>query len=397
MRSAAATAATAAKAATAKELRRLRREGMLHGVPRIGPQTVHIDIANACNTRCVTCWHHSPLLRPEQRPAPGWVQQRLALSTFLTLLDELAGLGGLEELIISGMGEPFLNPDVYAMVAAALERRLGVTVITNLLTADVPRLLSRVPPGGRLELLVSVCGADEPSWQAFHRHPRPDGFARLLAGLALLRRAGLRPRHVQVIQAENYRLLPQMVRFAASQGAVAVRFKLASLGGGNEVLALRPEQQRELLAETVPAALRLAEELGVATDLPAFASQVQDDPLRTAPIEQVGCFMGHLYARVTVEQELLFCCSTEVSVGRLDAGHGFAALWHGARHQALRDALRAGRFFPGCARCGKYKQNLKWAQRLREGLPPGLARQTGLQQGAPSGHRHLSPGPPEHG
>ena len=42
-----------------------RLQSLDDGVVRLGPQTVHLDITNSCNTDCVTCWDHSPhLLAP---------------------------------------------------------------------------------------------------------------------------------------------------------------------------------------------------------------------------------------------------------------------------------------------------------------------------------------------
>ena len=70
-----------------KSSRRARLEGLLEGRPRVGPQTVHFDLANACNTRCTTCWHHSPHLLPEHRPTAAWKRQVLPLAAFRAALD----------------------------------------------------------------------------------------------------------------------------------------------------------------------------------------------------------------------------------------------------------------------------------------------------------------------
>ena len=77
--------------------------------------------------------------------------------------------------------------------------------------------------------------------------------------------------------------------------------------------------------------------------------------------------MGHVYARVTVESELLFCCNTNVSAGFIDRSvpeSSASARWRSAGYQALRDSVRAGRYFEGCEQCGKFKQNVKWRQRV---------------------------------
>ena len=83
-------------ALTPRERRGLRIAGILRGEPLLGPQSVHVDLVNACNTRCLSCWHHSPLLRPERRPSPSWLRQRMAPAAFRALLDDLEELGGCE-------------------------------------------------------------------------------------------------------------------------------------------------------------------------------------------------------------------------------------------------------------------------------------------------------------
>jgi len=364
--------------ASPAEARRRRLAGLRAGVPLVGPATVHVDLANRCNTTCVTCWHHSPLLRPEQRPSPATRRQLLPWATFCRLLDDLQALGGLEELILSGMGEPLLHPDAYRMIARAQQQGLAVTLITNLLAAALPELLP-LAAAGRLKLLVSVCGVDEASWNLFHRARGPAGFATVLAGLGELRRVGATVHQVQVIQRENCDLLGQMVLFGSQTGAAGVSFKLASLAHGTEVLALDPEQRARLLQQGIPAALQLAAQGGLATDLPAFVTQLGPDPLRCAPIEQVGCHMGYLYARVTVEEKLLYCCDPAIEVGQLGGERSFADLWRSAPYQELRARLRRGEFFPGCARCGKYKQNLKWSHKLAASVAagPGTGREEG--------------------
>lgn len=352
--------------------RKLRLQGLLDGAPLLGPQTVHFDLANACNTRCTTCWDHSPFLRTDRVPTPRWKRQQLPFERFLAIFDDLLALGGLEQIILSGMGEPFLNPHIYDMVAAAHAASVGVTIITNALLIDQDRLFSTQ---GELHLLTSICGVTAPVWQDFHAHPKPNGFDDLLRQLDGFQRRGFRPKHVQVINNQNFHQLPDMVRFAQRFPAARVNFKFASLANGTEAVALSPAQKSELLHDLLPRAQAFAHSLQIDTDLDAFATQIDPASHRTAPIADTGCFMGHVYSRVTVEGEVLYCCNTQISVGHLDTDHRFADLWRGPRWQALRDQLRQGRYFDGCHQCGKYKQNLKWHQRVLERLGPEALHQ----------------------
>ncbi|MFT4978026.1 MAG: hypothetical protein ACI8S6_003934, partial [Myxococcota bacterium] len=208
-------------------------------------------------------------------------------------------------------------------------------------------------------------GATPESYTAFHPGWKETHFFTLCRYLRRLSRAGVQVRHVQVINRDTAPEVVEMVRFGRMFGAQRVNFKLASLAGGTEQTAITEEQRAWLVSEGLPAAVALAKTLGVNTNLDLFTRQVDAGGLATAPIAEIGCFMGYVYSRITVDEEVLYCCNTAVKVGSL-AEASFSELWEGARWQSLRGHLRSGRYFPGCERCGKLEQNVKWSARYRE-------------------------------
>lgn len=331
--------------------------GIRAGRPATGPLTVHIDVTNGCNAACVTCWDHSPLLATA-RPA-AWKRQRLPWERFEALVADLDSMGSLERVVLSGMGEPLTHPDIYRMIAACKSRGWHVTLMTNLVAADIEALVRT----GVDQLLVGVQGVSPDSYMAFHPGWTEKHFFLLCQHLRRLQRSRARVRHVQVIDHNTAPELVEMVRFGASFGADRVNYKLASLFGGTEATAATEEQRAWMLTEGVPAARREAERLGVSTNLELFEAQLRTGGRATAPIASIGCSMGYVYSRVTVDGEVLYCCNTRVKVGTLDEAP-FSQHWTGPRWQALRDTLRAGRYFQGCDQCGKLEQNTKWATRL---------------------------------
>src|SRR5205085_8111245 len=127
--------------------------------------TVHVDIANGCNTNCVTCWDHSPFLTQPRDLA--WKREKKILDDFKALAGDAAALGA-TALIISGQGEPFTNPDAYEMLAHAKSLGLHVTFISNVLHLDPDRVVAL----GLDDLLASVNGACEKSYLDFHPNLR---------------------------------------------------------------------------------------------------------------------------------------------------------------------------------------------------------------------------------
>jgi wyosine [tRNA(Phe)-imidazoG37] synthetase (radical SAM superfamily) len=359
------------------EARALRMRGVAEGRALAGPQTVHVDLANGCNTNCVTCWDHSPLLYEARSPV--WKRKRVALEDFSSLAEDLAGMNSVEAVILSGMGDPFVNPDIYRIIEVSKRYGWHVTVLTNALLADPARLLELDVD----MMLISVNGVSPASYVAFHPNLSPRDFEHLLSLLETFARMGKRFKHVQVINRDTAHEVPEMVRFAARYNAAHITYKLASLRSGTEKCVITDAQRSRLLSEWIPEAQAEAARLKVETNLDVFMSQVATGGLVTAPIKEVGCFMGWSYARVTVEGKILFCCSTEVEVGDLAAGK-FSEQWFGRRWTETRERLMQGRYFHGCAQCGKLNQNVKIGRKVREklGAPIYYARTGRLLQGA---------------
>ena len=348
-------------AGATKASKRAILDGISEGRPRQGPTTVHIDVTNACNAACITCWDHSPLLN-EGRPS-AWKMRKLALKHFRKIINQFVDMGCVQSIILSGMGDPLVHPDIYRMIALVKRQGWHLTVLTNLLAADIDKL----EQSGVDQLLVGVHGARPASYLAFHSGWTNKHFSTLCRYLRRLHAAGIRCRHVQVINHNNASDVPEMVRFGKSFGAARVNYKLASLYGGTEACGITAAQRLWLLQQGVPQARVMAEQLGVSTNLNLFEQQLhaaEQQALATTPIETIGCFMGYVYTRITVDREVLFCCNTAVRVGSL-RDHSFQQLWYGRRWQALRDEVRRGRYFRGCDKCGKFEQNVKWSKRYR--------------------------------
>lgn len=341
--------------------------GIDAGHPLCGPETIHIDVTNACNADCLPCWDHSPLLH-KPRPA-GWKALRIDPAVVEGLLDDALGLGGLRDVILSGMGEPLLHPGIDRMIGAVKSRGLRLTLISNLMAegAADPRRLHAMGVGC---VLASVHAASETAYRALHPCFPGGAWAELLRRLGCLAEAGCACKHVHVICAPNAEELPAMVELGRRLGAAEVSFKLASLGGGTEACRIDGTQRRRLMEETVPAAAAVAEKLGVRSNLALFARQLAaaggagDASAATVPAAATGCFMGYAYARVTAEGTVLYCCDPALVVGTVRQGSRFSGLWRSPAWDGLRARLRQGQYFPGCARCGKFAQNVKLGRRF---------------------------------
>ncbi len=336
--------------------------GIEAGRTLVGPETIHIDVTNACNATCIMCWDHSPLLR--QPRAAEWKRRMVDPAAVKAILDDAIALGGLRRVILSGMGEPFVHPEIEGLILAVKSRSLRLTLISNLVAAGAadPQRLAAL---GVDQVLVSIHAATEATYQAIHPNFGGHEWAELIRRLDGLAKAGVEVKHVHAICAPNAEELPAMIVMGQRHKAAEVSFKLASLCGGTEACRISEEQRRRLMEETVPEAAALAAHIGVRSNLGLFARQLAAageagrSSESTAPIDKVGCLVGYTYSRITVDGTVLFCCDAEMAVGKLGPDLRFSTLWNSPEWNQLRDRMRQGRFLTGCARCGKLSQNVK--------------------------------------
>lgn len=171
-----------------------------------------------CNLACDYCCAGS---------SPGALARRLDPVVATAAVQELAGLGG-REVLFTG-GEPFLHPELAAMVTSAA-RHVEVTVLTNAMVFDRGSrrtLLERLPRDG-VVLQISLDSPDP----GLHDAVRGSGsFDRARAGIALARSLGFRVRVAATLAAD----LPGRDRVVAGLQAL-----LADDGLPPENLLVRP-------------------------------------------------------------------------------------------------------------------------------------------------------------
>jgi hypothetical protein len=150
-------------------------------------ETLWINTGSLCNITCANCYIESSPTNDRLAYFP--------LADALALYEEIAALGlGTREIGFTG-GEPFMNPDLIAMAAAALERGFEALILTNamqpmqrpLIRQGLIGLNGRF--GRRLTLRVSL----DHSTPVLHEIERGAGsFAKTLAGIDWLVRHGIR-------------------------------------------------------------------------------------------------------------------------------------------------------------------------------------------------------------
>ena len=318
------------------------------------PGELYIEVTNRCNSRCETC------VRTFRAPEPP---HDVTLDEFHGVVDQLARL---RRVVLHGVGEPLLNPDLPAMIAYLKRRTDPPQVLFNsnatLLTADWQRRLIEV---GLDEYRISTDAAHP---ELYARIRGLDAFDQMVANVrAFARRIhkeGRGPRLSLWLTAlqENLAHLPDLVRLAHHLGVPEVYVqRLVYHGQGMaryEQALFRAMQATEeaLLGE----AEALAGQLGILFRA-SGATGPRDSlmPLDGDRRPWAQCRRPYKLMYVSANGNVLPCCLSPFTTHDYEGlilGNVFQAslaeIWNGAAYRRFRAALQTDTPWESCDRCG---------------------------------------------
>lgn len=167
----------AAMAATCRKFG-LKPEADYLGIAALQPYNYYVDVAGACNLRCISCPRGN---YPGPRPASGF----MSAQNYRLVLDKILAEDPLAATIsFYDWGEPLLNPDLPEIIALTGERGLDSLISTNLNQA---RNLEKVVQARPTWLKVSASGYGA-SYEKTHTGGRWEVFLENLTRLSEYRR-----------------------------------------------------------------------------------------------------------------------------------------------------------------------------------------------------------------
>lgn len=325
------------------------------------PKFLQIEPVGQCNLRCRMC--------PIQYREDGTPHGPAAFMDFEVFCRLLDGFEGLEELQLQGMGEPFLHPRFFEMVAYAAGRGVRVSTNTNLTLLNEARAEACVRSG--LDTLhVSLDGATAATYERIRVRAR---FDRVLRNLHRLMRARVRlgadrprVRLVAVVMRDNLDELPELVRLARRFGVDSVFVQHLCHDFSEDALPARYWPMRAFIeaqtllnedparvAAAFDAARSAAAVAGVDLRLPTLAPR--EHPPGTPG--RVRCDWPWRGAYLSYRGEAMPCCMVStpdrVNLGSM-AAEGARPVWEGAAYRDFRARLDSDRPPEVCRACALY-------------------------------------------
>jgi MoaA/NifB/PqqE/SkfB family radical SAM enzyme len=271
----------------------------------------------------------------------------------------------LQRVLLHGIGEPLLNPQLFEMIAYLKCR--GITVVFN---SDAIGLTDkkrrRLVQSGLDELRISMDAATPDTFRAIRGVPMFDRVVENTSALVSHQRElGTVAPRVSLwftIMKENVRELPDFIRLAGKIGAAQVNVqRLIYYGQGMAV----PEQSlygtlTALETQVLGEAAELCRELGIS--LKASGDTTPEASLTPEERERpwAGCQRPWNLSYVTANGNVLPCCIspwTAKDYAGLILGNAFtqsiAEIWNGERYRRFRMQFESHEAPDPCRGCGR--------------------------------------------
>ena len=341
------------------------------------PRELYVEVTNRCNSRCQTCIRTFELLEP---------LRDLTLAEFQAIVDQFPVL---ERVVLHGIGEPLLNPELAAMIRYVKDQHPSAEVLFNsnavLLDEDWQRALMDT---GLDEFRISLDAATAATYARIRGIDAFDTVIENVRRFASLLHNAERPRLSFWLTAmrENLGELPVLINLAAEISVPEVyvqRLVLIHHGLARAEQALHGQlqaQEEAALAEATKRArthrldfrasglVSPQESLRRRNDgdrpfdpsTGLRAGSAQDRPFDSAQDKPwSACFRLWETTYITANGNVLPCCISPFSTtdyANLILGNvfqtPFAQIWNGARYVKRRAALYTAQPLHPCELCG---------------------------------------------
>ena len=325
------------------------------------PRELYLESTNRCNERCDQC----PRTHLGREP-----DKDLTFAEVRAITDQLPAL---ERVVLHGLGEPLMNPELPRIVAHLRQRGAHVLFNTNALLLNERRARDLMEADLN-ELRVSLDGATPGTYARVHgvnEMALPHIAANLTRFTALQRTLGAERPAVSLwftAMRENIAELPQLVEFADATGVREVyvqRFIYFGKGLAQQDQALYARShEREL--DIMRTAGERCRALGIrfrATGAATPAEYLARGARPQEPRAWAGCHRPYALAYITAHGNVFSCCFAPFHPGRASErllgnvfAQPFAAIWNGDRYRAFRAAFESDTPWDQCAGCGS-----KWS------------------------------------
>lgn len=322
----------------------LRLLGIICETTFIGPKQLLIDVKNRCNSDCIFCWIHSPLIREKMYNKPYYKKPKeINLDSFKRIIDDAVTMK-VEEIVLVGDGEPTIHKRFPEMIEYTNKKGLKTMLFSNGLLLD--KYFKIIADNNVTYLELTISAATQKTYKNLHPSAKKCSLNYIKDSIKNLskykeRRKKTYPKItiVNVINNKNYNEIIKMTKFAKEVGADEVTFKLIDLRDFSMFLKLNGEQIK-VVKRDIRKAKELAKEINIEIQ-DHLDFQLENINVKTGNWSEnvytkTGCFIGWWFAYYRLDDVFTFCCSIK-EVDRLK-DKSFKDIWFSDDYNKFRIA-----------------------------------------------------------
>ncbi len=317
-------------------------------------RSAKMKVTPRCNLRCRMCSYWRYESQPE-----------MSTERLLSLIDELADMG-VRKIHFSG-GEPLLRSDIFDAIGRCTARKIRANITTNGTMVDHERAKMLVKSGAR-SVSVSI---DGPTAKVHDQIRGVDGaFKKAVSAVERLaeardkysRRKRMRIRINTVLQRDNWRHLPEIVRLAGKLGADEMH--PMPVDPKKPAMLIKKSEIKDFNLCIAPEVETLRIRLGFSTDpLLVYPFGQSKDDINHARegryalgfFDEHLCYVPWLHLFIAWNGDVYPCCMTRgrvKSLGNL-IENSVEEVFTGEEYSRLRRVFIRNRL-PECARCDNF-------------------------------------------
>ena len=305
------------------------------------PVRAWISPTTICNLRCRICSKFNGSAR----------LQHMSEETYAVVRREL--LPYLGEVILTGVGEPFMAPLLPAMLDDCERQGARVSLTTNALFWD-EQLASRLARMGA-RVVLSVDGADEETLVAVRQGLKFDRFCETLEKFGRLKRDAAHPGFELffnvVLLRMNLDQLGAIVEWAKRLGVDCIWFgNFSATGCLDEFAEQSLETHPEIVNPALDKACAQCERLGIAYARPQFLSGGEGETKRNEGGRLLQCSVPWWGIYVEADGTIFPCCQWWPPIGNIHDAP-FGKIWNGPAYREIRRGVNSLPLPPSCRRC----------------------------------------------
>lgn len=309
-------------------------------VMREYPIHLQLESTDACNLNCTTCSRDVIVTRASLLKTEYWKG----------IIDEMRP----SNINVSGIGEPFLHPDIYEIIAYAKARGAAVNCATNFTRIyDNHR---KVVECGIDQLKVSIDATDA---ETFRRIRGEDSWQEIVDNIREVNRwkkaLGCGKPSIRLnfaLQNFNYRQCVELVELARELDVDALYYQhLSYVDMEDRKCFLTGDMSKSTLLELITEADRRAREYGIETNLLFWLRDFELYWNRMQPLEEFvpqpkNCYMPWISTWLGADGWVRPCPIMPWTADEGRMGHigtqTFAEIWNNDKYRELRAALKRG-------------------------------------------------------